>query len=266
MKGDLNMDKWSLNALINKAKAVNKLDFIKTKSKGKSVLDLGCVRHSADFALSDPNWLHKHIGLVASRVVGVDYLQKDVDILRERGYNVVYGDVTAQLAIHEKFDLIIAGDLIEHLSNFDGFIKNLKNLLKEDGRIIISTPNPFYIDLFFFVSLKRSYIINPEHTCWIDPQALSQLLQRFDFVIDEINFIKPSWNFVNLITYSKTNEYNILLSKWENQSLVFRLYRLIAGILLVPLWYFFKLLMPLNSKMTSCSDYIVVIKNSRSQQ
>lgn len=254
------MDKWSLNALIKKGELVNKLSFIKRKAKGKSVLDLGCVRHNADFALSDPNWLHKHIGFVASQVVGVDYLQKDVNILSERGYNVVYGDVTAPLNVHDKFDLIIAGDLIEHLTNFDGFISNLKNLLKDDGCIIISTPNPFYIDLFFFVALKRSYIINPEHTCWIDPQALSQLLQRYNFVIDEIHFIKPSWNFVNLTTYSKANEYNILLDKWENQSFVFRLYRLIFRIIFTPIWYLFKLLSPLNSKMTSCSDYIAVIK------
>lgn len=254
------MDKWSLNTLIKKGNVVNKLDFIKEKSKGKNVLDLGCVRHSADFALSDHNWLHKHIGEVANQVVGVDYLQKDVEVLRMRGYNVVYGDVTTPLDIHEKFDLIIAGDLIEHLSNLDGFIKNLKNLLKEDGRIILSTPNPFYIDLFFYVALKRSYIINPEHTCWICPQALSQIFQRYDLAIEEIHFLTPSWNFVNLITNSKANEYNILLEKWENRYFAFRAYRLVSRTLLAPLWAFFKMLIPLNSKMTSCSDYIAVIK------
>lgn len=254
------MDKWMLTTLITKGNAVNKLDFVKERSKGKSVLDLGCVRHSADFALSDQNWLHKHIGEVADHVVGVDYLQKDVDVLRARGYNIVYGDVTVPLDIYEKFDVIIAGDLIEHLSNLDGFIKNLKNLLKEGGCIILSTPNPFYIDLFFYVALKRSYIINPEHTCWIDPQALSQLFQRYDFAIEEIHFITPSWNFVNLITNSKTNEYNILLEKWENQSFAYKLYRLVSRTLLAPLWFSLKMLTPLNSKMTSCSDYIAVIK------
>lgn len=254
------MDKWALNTLIRNGSTVNKLEFIKEKSKGKSVLDLGCVRHSSDFALSDPDWLHKHIGMTADTVIGVDYLQNEVDILRAHGYNIAYGDVAAPLNIQEKFDLIVAGDLIEHLSNLDGFIKNLKNLLKEDGRIIISTPNPFYIDLFFFVALKHSYIINPEHTCWIDPQALSQLLQRYDLAVEEIYFISPSWNLVNLITNSKANEYNILLEKWGNRSFAFRVYRLITRVLLAPLWYFFKTLMPLNSKMTSCSDYIAVIK------
>lgn len=254
------MDKWKLNDLIRKGKTVNKLQFIKNSAKGKSVLDLGCVRHNADFAFSDPNWLHKHICHVASHLVGVDYLQEDVDILKEHGYNIVYGDVTTPLNIQEKFDLIVASDLIEHLSNLDGFIINLRNHLKEKGRIIISTPNPFYIDLFYFVALKRLYITNPEHTFWIDPQGLSQLFQRYDLVIEEINFIEPSWNFINLITYSKSNEYNILLEKWENRSFIFRLYRLITRIPLAPLWFIFKILMPLNSKTTYCSDYIAVIK------
>ena len=50
----------------------------------KNVLDIGCIRHSAEFAVSDPNWLHKKISTAASRTLGVDYLPDEVEKLRAR--------------------------------------------------------------------------------------------------------------------------------------------------------------------------------------
>jgi len=41
----------------------------------------------------------------------------------------------------EKFDLIILGDLIEHLNNPRKFLLDLKNLLEQNGIIVISVPN-----------------------------------------------------------------------------------------------------------------------------
>jgi hypothetical protein len=55
------MDKWALELHIRRSRPVSKLEFIKAKTAGKRVLDLGCVRHNASFALSDPDWLHAQI-------------------------------------------------------------------------------------------------------------------------------------------------------------------------------------------------------------
>jgi 2-polyprenyl-3-methyl-5-hydroxy-6-metoxy-1,4-benzoquinol methylase len=42
-----------------------------------------------------------------------------------------------------KFDLIILQDVIEHVSNVNLFVKNLKDILKTNGTIYLSTPNKF---------------------------------------------------------------------------------------------------------------------------
>ncbi|MFZ2072733.1 MAG: class I SAM-dependent methyltransferase [Minisyncoccia bacterium] len=39
------------------------------------------------------------------------------------------------------FDFIVAGEIIEHLVNTDGFIKEIRRTLKKNGHTIISTPN-----------------------------------------------------------------------------------------------------------------------------
>lgn len=41
----------------------------------------------------------------------------------------------------ERFDFIIAGEIIEHIEDTDTFILSLKNLLKADGILILTTPN-----------------------------------------------------------------------------------------------------------------------------
>lgn len=43
----------------------------------------------------------------------------------------------------EKFDLAIAFDVIEHLPHPEKGLKNVFNLLKDDGMVIFSTPNDY---------------------------------------------------------------------------------------------------------------------------
>ena len=43
------------------------------------------------------------------------------------------------------FDSITAGELIEHIANIDLFLTECKRVLKPKGKLIFSTPNPFYI-------------------------------------------------------------------------------------------------------------------------
>jgi 2-polyprenyl-3-methyl-5-hydroxy-6-metoxy-1,4-benzoquinol methylase len=67
------------------------------------------------------DWLQGIICSHASSVLGVDYLEEEVNIYRERGYNVLCAD-DQDLNFKEKFDVIVAGDLIEHLSNVSNFL------------------------------------------------------------------------------------------------------------------------------------------------
>ena len=45
--------------------------------------------------MAEGDWLHEKINSVASYLVGVDYLQDDVAVIRENyGYEVYFADVT----------------------------------------------------------------------------------------------------------------------------------------------------------------------------
>jgi len=253
------MTKYELRRKIAGSASVDKENFIQQSCAGKAVLDLGCIRHSAEFAVTDPDWLHEKIKSVANRVVGVDYLPDEIKKLKAIGYDVTFGDVTKPIHLGETFDVVVAGDLIEHLTNFEGFFDNIDRHLNPGGALILTTPNPFYTAQFHYIAFKGDYLLNPEHTCWIDPQALSQLIDRFGLFIDEIHFIENPWRLAQIICNSESNEYDIFKDRWEKNSTKHKVMRKLAGFLFNMLYIPYRLLGP-RSALVRYSDYLAVIK------
>jgi hypothetical protein len=82
---------------------------------GKSVLYVGIVEHTRE-ACEISNWLHRHLCGSASRCLVVDILATEIDHLRAKGFDVVCADITAK-PLPEKFDVIIAGEVLEHIES-----------------------------------------------------------------------------------------------------------------------------------------------------
>jgi SAM-dependent methyltransferase len=181
--------------------------------KDKVVLDLGCVNHDVENVNSE-GWLHKSIIDVASETLGVDYLVKEVEILRQRGFQVMWGDVNKPLKTDRQFDVIVVGHLIEHLSNFEGLMNNLNRLLLPGGVALICTPSPFFREQYFYSALKNDILVNPEHTCWIDPVTLDQLSRRFGFETSEVRWIKEKWYLSQTVFNGKGQSLDILAQHW----------------------------------------------------
>lgn len=256
-------NKYELASRIKEAEPVMKETYIVNKCRNKMVLDLGCIRHNAEYALKDPAWLHAKIKEVAAKVTGVDYLLEEIEKLKKHGYDIIFADVTQPMEIKEKYDVIVAGDLIEHLLNVEGFFVNCRNLLKSNGMLIITTPNPFYSDEFHYVSFKNNYLVNPEHTCWIDPQCLSQLSKRMGFDITELYFIKHSWELKNLICETKQHQYDILNGRWLNETLWRKIKKRIVGPMFGVFYSIYKKLSITDSKLVKYSDYLAVLEKKK---
>lgn len=92
---------------------------------GKSVLDIGVVEHFS--ATSDRDeWLHGQLCKHAGSCLGMDILEKEVLELCDKEYDAVVWDVTIE-PFHKKFDLIVIGEVIEHLGNPSALFANKKN-------------------------------------------------------------------------------------------------------------------------------------------
>jgi len=88
----------------------------------------------------------------------------------------------------EQFDVIVAGDIVEHLGNLDGFLRSCDASLAPGGMLIVQTPNPWYWRNVVKSVLRREVANNEEHTCWFCPRTWRQLVDRYGFTLGAIQF------------------------------------------------------------------------------
>jgi SAM-dependent methyltransferase len=107
-------------------------------TKGRRVLDAGCGSGYGAAKLAEG----------AREVLGIDVSQEAVDDARQqyRAANLrfEYGDCLDIPAVDSSFDLVVAFEIIEHLSNWRGFLEQVRRVLAPDGQFVVSTPNRLY--------------------------------------------------------------------------------------------------------------------------
>jgi O-antigen biosynthesis protein len=75
-------------------------------------------------------------------VVGVELDPRSAAVARKRIDDVYTGDVREIVSIiHEQFDWIVGGDILEHLDEPWSFLAELRRISKSDGRLLLSIPN-----------------------------------------------------------------------------------------------------------------------------
>jgi SAM-dependent methyltransferase len=175
---------------------------------GPDVLDVGCAGH-----IPKPGsayWLHGRLRDKFPSVVGIDLDANNVQQLRESGYENIYVANAEDFDLNSKFDTIVAGELIEHLSNPGLFFSRCRVHLKPQGRVVVTTPYTFallYI-LYAFIKFPKT-CQNDEHAIWFCPRTLSELASRNGFrvdywkLIEDYEFDNPSLSyrfFVRIVT------------------------------------------------------------------
>jgi len=158
---------------------------------GKRVLDVGCCAHGEFQGRNDSGFLHKQVCSVAANVVGLDNDALAVEAAVKAGYKVVCGNAEdLRQAGLGQFDVIVAGELIEHLSNPGLFLDGARELLVPSGILAITVPNAWS-----FTRLKQlrkgiddSKWTHDQHTCWYSKATITALVSRHGFVIGEVGF------------------------------------------------------------------------------
>ena len=161
----------------------DRCQYIAQQAIGKKVLDVGVVEHFAEASQRD-EWLHEHVRRAASSCLGVDTLEDGVRDLRERDYQVICADV-AQAPLNEIFDLVVMGDVIEHVGNPGALMKNAALMLAEGGRLLITTPNPWYLNpILKNIFEGQSFTDSADHVMWFDPSTIAEIGQRAGLALD----------------------------------------------------------------------------------
>jgi 2-polyprenyl-3-methyl-5-hydroxy-6-metoxy-1,4-benzoquinol methylase len=161
--------------------AGNRIKVLQNQARGKKVLDVGCVSHDFHFASGGRGrWLHQHIVEVAAECIGADTDEVGIKAMREAGYDVVQADVTGDVgALRDRgpFDVVIAGEIIEHLPAPQLLLERSRELLRPGGTLVLTTPNPFAPRRARLGALGPTWE-NVDHVSYLFPSGIAEMADR----------------------------------------------------------------------------------------
>jgi 2-polyprenyl-3-methyl-5-hydroxy-6-metoxy-1,4-benzoquinol methylase len=164
---------WSnSNKVLRYDQAVVREMIFKKNKMACKVLDVGC--YTAELLASLPENYLKY---------GVEMSKDAATVSSSKGVSIIGNDLY-NINTSEKFDFIIAVDVIEHTHNPEEFIRNLASMLEPQGELIISTGNS---DSWLWGILKNRfwYCKFPEHISFIGEKWLDSFCWKSNFTITD---------------------------------------------------------------------------------
>ncbi len=182
--------------MIEKFELVQRVDFIKKSCEGKKVLHLGCTNFPyTRESIANEMLLHFELEKVASELYGFDFDQEGLDILKEAGgKNLFRADLQklCEVGLSETFDVIIAGEMIEHLSNPGLFLQGIKRFMNSESNLVITTINAYCAMRFMIYGLRgkggRNEPVHPDHVAYYSYKTLSLILERENLTVKNFYF------------------------------------------------------------------------------
>jgi SAM-dependent methyltransferase len=146
---------------------------------GLRVLDLGC----RDGALT------QHY-VAGNTVVGMDVDSEALArISEDLGIETVWGDAEDRLPFpHESFDVVVAGELLEHLAEPSTVVSEARRVLAANGAFVGSVPNAFRLKGRIRFALGRQPETDPTHLHLFTPDDVRRLLLA-EFAELEVRFV-----------------------------------------------------------------------------
>ena len=130
----MNLSKYQTPYETHRSKIITELI---PSGERRSALDIGCGPGYYSSILLDKGW----------NVTAIDVDPKNIDAVKTIATETFLGDAHRILLEQpeRKYDLVIALEIIEHLSKGDGeiLLGDIRRVLKPEGVLLISTPNKF---------------------------------------------------------------------------------------------------------------------------
>ena len=145
----------------------------------RRVLELGCGEgaFAAAYRARNP----------AAHYTGIEVHASSAAIAETRLDRLLTGDFEAmddeEVSRGEPFDLIVMGDVLEHMADADRVLARLKALLAEDGHLLVSVPNVAHWTALFHLINGRwpaqdSGLFDRTHLRFFTLQSLTEALGR----------------------------------------------------------------------------------------
>ncbi len=190
------------------------------ESRGGRLLDIGCGEGTVSLELQ------KH----GFDVYGIDFSSVAAKKAKEKGINAIEHDVDKDGIPFEDnfFDIVWAGDVIEHVFDPIFLLREMHRVVKKTGKALITIPNDMNLtqrfSIFFSGKSPQSYIYRKLRQCKHHTLFSLELLE---YMLSEAKLLVKSMGFIIRFPKTKTNTYsnNKLLGKLFGQVVIVEAYK-----------------------------------------
>lgn len=193
--------KINFNHKSPRLRVLDKTHFIMKVIYEKDILHLGATDKGSIIG----HVLHKTMMTIAKSVIGLDIDRDGIEKAKKEGIqNIFYcnveniGDIKMS-SFRKEFDIILAGEIIEHLSNPGLFLENIKGFFSSKTEMIITTPNALCLHRYIYTFFTGYERVHPEHMCYFSYNTLKELLVRHGFIIKETYYYTLGNNIEKMI-------------------------------------------------------------------
>lgn len=167
--------------------------FSKHIGKGKKVLDLGCRDGT----------LTRHF-LKGNQVTGVDIDTKLLTKAAKLGIQTKHLDIYDSWGFKQKFDVVVAGELLEHLYQPEKVIAKAVKVLKTGGLMLVSVPNAYIVSarIRFLLGQEIPAHYDPTHINLFSHNKLENMLSHYFETVDITGFAPPAYQLCHFLSNS----------------------------------------------------------------
>jgi SAM-dependent methyltransferase len=190
--------------------------------EGKKVLHLGCTNFPyTNKSIENNMLLHFDLKKVSGELHGFDFDLEGLEILKQAGEtNLHQGDLEKldEANLNETFDVIVAGEMIEHLSNPGLFLRGIKRFMNEKTNFLITTINAYSGMRFFIYGLRgkggENEPVHPDHVAYYSYRTLKLVLERERLNVANFYFydVGPEHRQFNRWYYNLINDASVKIS------------------------------------------------------
>lgn len=182
-----------LNALKPPLGVINRTDYLCTLAAGRCVLHVGCAAAPVTpDLLSSPDFLHRRLVQAADACCGVDTDASAARMLRDAGFTDILTLDAADLSsvTDSTFDLIILGEVLEHVNNPGLLLAEMAKVLRPGGRVVVTVPNAFNLLRFIQLFAGRE-VVHMDHVAYYSAKTLAAVCSRVGLTLETVAFTDP---------------------------------------------------------------------------
>ncbi len=175
-----------------RTRSVDRIAYLCEQARGRRVIHVGFAgetRATIDRLADHATWLHGRLARSADPLVGIDLDADGVERARAMGFEAYALDASDPDAVTasgiEPADLVIAGEVIEHVEHPGALLDGMHDLVRGRGLLAVTTPNAASM-LNPLAAAGRVELINPDHIAFYSWYTLTNLMERHGWEIREV--------------------------------------------------------------------------------